>query len=163
MASGLCASRYSVQVSTLPVVSCPATSIDSRSSRSCCALTWHAPHVRASLAGLGTQTQQAHAMHLRQRPMAGVHGAHASTRSVLFNVLGASPHKLWGQARAAVRLVAMGVCDTNAEQKREPARTSLREAIRKRSTLGSAVFMYPSSNAACAQNHASQPHHQSML
>ena len=39
MAAGFCASRYSVQVSTLPVVSCPATSIDSRSSRSCFALT----------------------------------------------------------------------------------------------------------------------------
>lgn len=50
-----------------------------------------------------------------------------------------------------------------AVQEQKPARASLREAMRKRSTLGSAVFIYPSSNAACAQKHASRPHQQSLL
>ena len=39
MAEGFCSSRYMVHVSTLPVVSWPATSMDSRSSRSCVLLT----------------------------------------------------------------------------------------------------------------------------
>lgn len=38
MAAGFWQSRNTVQVSTLAVVSCPATSMPSRSSRSCCSL-----------------------------------------------------------------------------------------------------------------------------
>ena len=37
--SGFLANRYVVHVSTDPVVSCPATSIDNKSSRSCSAVT----------------------------------------------------------------------------------------------------------------------------
>lgn len=59
--SGLRASRSTVHVSTLPVVSCPATSMDSRSSRSCTLLTSsrEAMRKRSTAAGGGGRVARA--------------------------------------------------------------------------------------------------------
>ena len=67
-----------------------------------------------------------------------------STRVQPAQVLGAGPD--------SCRAGCVGLAATCSAQT-VPARASVREAMRKRSTLGSAVFMYPSSKAACAQTH----------
>jgi len=124
--SGFCTSRCSVHVSALPVVSCPATSIDSRSSRSCELLTCAWVGVGAVQGwgeGLQAARMQAADLHLRGIPCvpfcirfldsirAGVGG---------WGVLGRGDCSLWGRG-----VCGMGSsrppCTTRGSQTRSSA------------------------------------------